>query len=60
MLFCFCAKVNEYNVPHGKRNRGLTVVQSFRFLADSSELTEDGLKRAGVVGWCIEWVRNLK
>lgn len=55
--FQWFKKVNEYNVPHGKRNRGLTVVQSFRFLADSSELTEDGLKRAGVVGWCIEWLQ---
>jgi farnesyl diphosphate synthase len=46
--------VNENNVPHGKRNRGLTVVHSYRYIAGEA-VTEEGLKLAAVIGWCIEW-----
>ena len=48
-------QVDEYNVPHGKRNRGLSVVSSYRYIVGDG-VTEEGLKLAGVVGWCVEWV----
>lgn len=50
-------KVNEYNVPHGKRNRGLTVMHSFRFLTDDKKTLDDGLKQAAIIGWCVEWLQ---
>lgn len=33
-------------------------MQSFRFLADDGKTSEDGLKHAAVIGWCVEWVRT--
>ena len=46
----------EYNVPHGKRNRGLTVINAFRHLAKPDQLTDDNVLKAMVLGWCVEWV----
>jgi len=48
--------VNTYNVPHGKKNRGLTVVHSYRYIAGDT-LTEDNRRLAGIMGWCIEWLQ---
>lgn len=47
-----------YNVPGGKRNRGLSVIDSLRELLPPTELTEDMVQRALLVGWCIELVRK--
>jgi len=49
----------HYNVPHGKLNRGLAVVDGVRALkaAKNEEVTPDELKRAMVVGWCIEFLQ---
>ncbi|XP_070566291.1 farnesyl pyrophosphate synthase-like [Ptychodera flava] len=47
--------VLDYNVPFGKKNRGLTVVASYRALARPEDLeNEDCLKRVMAVGWCVE------
>ncbi|XP_077577844.1 farnesyl pyrophosphate synthase isoform X1 [Stigmatopora nigra] len=43
-----------YNVPGGKRNRGLSVIGSLRELVPSARLTQENVQRALVVGWCIE------
>ncbi|KAJ8048557.1 Farnesyl pyrophosphate synthase [Holothuria leucospilota] len=51
-------EVLRYNVPHGKRNRGLSVVSSFRYLANSSQLTESNLNKAMVLGWCVELLQS--
>eukprot|EP00924_Labyrinthula_sp_SR-Ha-C_P015776 snap_masked-scaffold_4-processed-gene-9.20-mRNA-1 protein AED:0.27 eAED:0.27 QI:0/-1/0/1/-1/1/1/0/354 len=45
----------RYNVPLGKLNRGLTVVQSYKILCP--EAAESEMKRAAVLGWCIEWIQ---
>ncbi|KAI8499330.1 hypothetical protein Bbelb_230940 [Branchiostoma belcheri] len=50
-------KVLEYNCPGGKRNRGLSVITSYRYLVNSDQLTEENIHRAMVVGWCIEWLQ---
>lgn len=55
--FRWFQRVNSYNVPHGKKNRGLTVLHSFRFLAKDRKLSEDDAKLAAVVGWCLEWLQ---
>ncbi|KAK2144097.1 hypothetical protein LSH36_785g01038 [Paralvinella palmiformis] len=49
-------KVCEYNVPFGKKNRGLTVVHSYKYLA--SKVTENELQQARILGWCVELVSN--
>lgn len=47
-------KMAEYNVPHGKLNRGLMVVEAF-YEFNSGKFTNDQLIKAFCLGWCIEW-----
>lgn len=49
-------KVSEYNVPHGKLNRGLMVIEAF-YEFRSWNLTQEDKKNAFCVGWCIEWLQ---
>jgi hypothetical protein len=49
----------QYNVSHGKLNRGLMVPHTFRLLTEASQQTEDDLKRANILGWCVELVSEL-
>lgn len=49
-------RVCEYNVPFGKKNRGMMVVQAFSILKDT-DITEDELHKARILGWCIEWLQ---
>lgn len=44
----------DYNVPGGKLNRGLSVVDSFKLLKQGKELTNDETFLACSLGWCIE------
>ena len=57
----------EYNVPGGKLNRGVSVVDTVRVLiangagkerVNGEDEGEEGvLFQARVVGWCIEWLQ---
>ncbi|GFO28035.1 farnesyl pyrophosphate synthase-like [Plakobranchus ocellatus] len=47
-------EVLAYNVPHGKKNRGVSVVSSYRCLAPSAK--EEDLHIARILGWCVELV----
>ncbi|XP_059472979.1 farnesyl pyrophosphate synthase-like [Neocloeon triangulifer] len=46
------AQVLQYTVPGGKRNRGLAVVQAYKYLAQ--ENTAEGLRQAQLMGWAVE------
>jgi farnesyl diphosphate synthase len=46
----------DHNVPGGKLNRGMSVVDSVAILK-GRDLTESEYFRAAVLGWCVEWVR---
>ncbi|KAA0145988.1 hypothetical protein FNF31_05483 [Cafeteria roenbergensis] len=46
----------EYTVPCGKLNRGITVVHSLAALK-GDVLSEEDVRRAAAVGWCIEWLQ---
>lgn len=46
-----------YNLPHGKRNRGLAVVMTHKILAEHYEQVPD-LERARMLGWCIEMLQT--
>lgn len=51
-------KMMEYNVPHGKLNRGLAVVDGMRALVGEGKQVDKSLMfKAQVVGWCIEWLQ---
>ncbi|KAF7798326.1 hypothetical protein EIP86_009547 [Pleurotus ostreatoroseus] len=43
----------DYNVPGGKLNRGLSVVDTVAILKGRS-LTDDEYFKAAVLGWCVE------
>ena len=45
----------DYNVPGGKLNRGMSVVDSVAILK-GRELTESEYFKAAVLGWSVEWV----
>lgn len=47
----------DYNVPGGKLNRGLSVIDSYKLLKEGKELTEDEVFLACALGWCIEWLQ---
>ncbi|KAL3842660.1 hypothetical protein ACJMK2_020650 [Sinanodonta woodiana] len=48
-------EVLEYNVPYGKKNRGISVITSYRMLVPNS--SDEELHIARVLGWCIEWLQ---
>src|SRR5882757_4909366 len=47
----------EYNVPHGKHNRGLAVVNTFKVLSEKQNKrpTEEQLELARILGWTVEF-----
>lgn len=46
----------DYNVPGGKLNRGLSVVDTVEILKGRT-LTDEEYFKAAVLGWCVELVR---
>lgn len=48
------AKVLQYNVPSGKKNRGLALVLSYKLLEDPSRQTPENIRLANIMGWCVE------
>lgn len=53
------ARVLQYNVPQGKKNRGLAAVLAYRMLAKSEDLTPEKIQRAQYLGWCIEMFQSM-
>lgn len=51
------AKVLQYNVPNGKKIRGQAVVAAYKLIADPELHTEDNIRRANILGWCVEMVQ---
>ncbi|CAH9137119.1 unnamed protein product [Cuscuta epithymum] len=47
----------DYNVPGGKLNRGLSVIDSYKLLKEGKELTSDEIFLTSALGWCIEWLQ---
>ncbi|XP_007556132.1 farnesyl pyrophosphate synthase-like isoform X1 [Poecilia latipinna] len=50
-------EILDYNVPGGKKNRGLSVIGSLRELLPPSQLSQDAVQKALLVGWCIEMLQ---
>ncbi|KAJ4747551.1 Farnesyl pyrophosphate synthase [Rhynchospora pubera] len=46
----------DYNVPRGKLNRGLAVIETYKALK-GDELSEEEFFLASVLGWCLEWLQ---
>ncbi|KAH9059647.1 farnesyl diphosphate synthase [Lactarius vividus] len=52
----YCLRSMNYNVPGGKLNRGLGVVDSVTTLK-GRELTDEEYFKAAVLGWSVEWMQ---
>lgn len=50
------AKVLQYNVPCGKKNRGLATIMSYKLLETPERLTPENIRLANILGWCVEMV----
>jgi farnesyl diphosphate synthase len=46
-----------YNVPHGKLNRGLAVLECYRAFCGGGEVPAGDALLANVLGWCVEWLQ---
>ncbi|XP_060070259.1 farnesyl pyrophosphate synthase-like [Ylistrum balloti] len=44
-----------YNVPFGKKTRGLSVVMAFKRIHTNAN--ENEIRQARILGWCIEWLQ---
>nr|QYV43139.1 farnesyl diphosphate synthase [Colaphellus bowringi] len=53
------AKVLQYNVPTGKKTRGLSTVIAYKMLEKPENLTPENVKLANVLGWCVELLRGF-
>ncbi|QDZ19709.1 farnesyl diphosphate synthase [Chloropicon primus] len=47
--------MQSYNVPKGKLNRGMAVLDGL--LTIKPDLTEAEVEEANILGWCIEWLQ---
>ncbi|XP_049787892.1 farnesyl pyrophosphate synthase-like [Schistocerca nitens] len=52
------AKVLQYNMTGGKKNRGLAVVLSYRLLARHEELASRNTELAHIMGWALEMLHT--
>ncbi|XP_038211603.1 farnesyl pyrophosphate synthase isoform X4 [Zerene cesonia] len=51
------AKLLQYNVPNGKKNRGLATVLAYKMLEKSENLTPENIHLANIMGWCTEMLQ---
>lgn len=49
----------QYNVPQGKKNRGLACVLAYRMLAKTEDITPENIRKAQYLGWCIEMLHSM-
>ena len=54
----YVQEMMDYNVPHGKLTRGLTVIATLKSLR-GGELSPADFRRAAVLGWCVEWLQAM-
>ncbi|XP_055309726.1 farnesyl pyrophosphate synthase-like [Sitodiplosis mosellana] len=53
------AKALEYNVPHGKKVRGLTAVIVYKDLIGKEHLTPENMRNGHILGWCVELLQSV-
>lgn len=55
----YMRRMIDYNVPHGKLTRGLTVVSTLRSLRGGGPISPADHRRAAVLGWAVEWLQAM-
>lgn len=58
-LLNLCFQVLQYNVPGGKKNRGLALIYAYKALAGKDELTPENIRLSQIMGWCVEMVTKI-
>ncbi|XP_033337519.2 farnesyl pyrophosphate synthase isoform X1 [Megalopta genalis] len=53
------AKALQYTVPTGKKNRALALVLAYKTLTPENQLTEENIRLARILGWCIEMLQSF-
>ncbi|EDW02398.1 farnesyl pyrophosphate synthase [Drosophila grimshawi] len=53
------AQVLQYNVPRGKKNRGILTVLTYKNLVPADQLTPENIKLAQYLGWCVEMLQSF-
>uniref|UniRef100_A0A1B0DI83 Farnesyl pyrophosphate synthase n=2 Tax=Phlebotomus papatasi TaxID=29031 RepID=A0A1B0DI83_PHLPP len=53
------ARALQYNVPGGKKYRGISTVHAYELIAPKTALTEANIKLAVYLGWCIEMLQAM-
>ncbi|XP_017148723.1 farnesyl pyrophosphate synthase [Drosophila miranda] len=53
------AKALQYNVPRGKKNRGILTVLTYKNLVPAEDLTPENIKLAQYLGWCVEMLQSF-
>lgn len=53
------AQVLQYNVPRGKKNRGILTVLTYKNLVPAQDLTPENIKLAQYLGWCVEMLQSF-
>lgn len=48
----------QYNVPNGKKNRGLATILAYKMVEKKENLTPENIHLANIMGWCVEMVRS--
>lgn len=52
------AKAFQYNVPGGKKNRGLLTILTYKNLVNNEQLTPENIRLAQYLGWCVEMLHS--
>ncbi|XP_071651831.1 farnesyl pyrophosphate synthase-like [Temnothorax longispinosus] len=47
-------KVLQYNVPGGKKTRGLTLIYAYKIVIRNDQITEDNIRLVRILAWCVE------
>ncbi|XP_044745337.1 uncharacterized protein LOC123307184 [Coccinella septempunctata] len=53
------AKLLQYNVPSGKKSRGLAVVGAYKMFEHPDRLTPENIRLANILGWCVEMLSAM-
>ncbi|KAJ2948526.1 hypothetical protein O0L34_g7777 [Tuta absoluta] len=50
-------KILEYNLAGGKKARGLTTVFAYEMLETPENITDESMRLARIMGWCVEMLQ---
>lgn len=49
----------QYNVPHGKMTRGISVINAYKQLCPKDQITDENIRLVRILGWCCEIVSTF-